>query len=162
MNFQKVIAMNKRSIRSFAFGIFFAVSFIGASTHIFEEKSETTVKEAKALLKKEGFITISEEEYENLKAKKEEAVEEPKDKVEPPTQEQETENLATQYELEIVSGMNTSEIARILEEAHIIDDEQDFEQFLIEHDYNTKVQIGVFDLDSEMDYEEIAKKITKS
>lgn len=169
--------MNKRSVRAFAFGLFFAVAFIGASGLIFEEESDITVKEAKAFLKKEGFVTLSKDEYNSLKEEKseqevkEEKPAETKEQTEPPPEVEQEEKVeepesekekVIQYNLEITSGMYVSEIARKLVEAKIIADKNDFEQFLMDHDYNTKVQIGVFELNSSMGYEEIAKIITKS
>lgn len=179
MNFQMVIPMNKRSVRSFAFGLFVAVAFIGASEIYLEEQPDTSVKEAKALLEKEGFVTLSESEYNKLKEKnteqveKEEKSDKTKEKIEPPATEEEIEEKVeepvkeevektTYYHLEITSGMYINEIARRLVEANIIKDKNEFEQFLIDHNYNTKLQVGVFELHSLMDYEEIAKIITKS
>lgn len=161
--------MYKGNVRSFAFGILFSVSLIGTSFFIFEEKPDTTIQEAKAILKEEGFITLSKEEYENLEKKNtektaevEEKAEKVKQEDEPPTEEEETEKDDTPFQLEIVSGMNTEEISSILEVANIIEDKNDFEQFLIDHDFNTKVQVGVFELNNSMGYEEIAKTITKN
>lgn len=58
--------------------------------------------------------------------------------------------------------MTTGEISLQLRNAEIIEDEVEFEQFLIKNGYNTKVQIGIFQLHNKMTYEEIAKIITKN
>lgn len=168
--------MNKRNVRSFAFGILFAAVLLGASTVFFDAKQSMDIEEAKKTVEKEGYMVVSKKDYEKLVAEqpkeeeknKVEEQEQGEDKVSPKEEasdeeiEKEEKSEIISYQLEIVSGMNTEEISSTLEKANIIDDEQSFEQFLIEHEYNKKVQVGTFELNNQMSYEEISKIITKS
>lgn len=162
-------AMNKRTVRAFALGILFAAVFLGAHTYIFGKDSKPSVEEAKAVLEEQGFIVSTKSEDEKISKEKAPATEEEErtkkeDKAEEQPEEKkntEAERVIT-YQLEIQGGMNTEEIASILEREKIIDDQHRFEEYLIEHEYNTKVQIGKFELNSKMDYEEISRIITKN
>jgi hypothetical protein len=172
MNFPQVTAMNKRTVRAFALGILFTVLILGFKDLNLQDEAKFSVSEAEDLLKKDGRIILSKEEYEKLTAQPNEEIKDEKReplegeaKNEKETSKEEPiveEDKDDTYQLTIVSGMNTEEISRLLKEANIIDDALQFEQFLIEQDYNRKVQIGSFELNDDMDYEQIAKIITKS
>ncbi|WP_205599198.1 hypothetical protein [Oceanobacillus halotolerans] len=64
------------------------------------------------------------------------------------------------YTLEIESGMPSSEIGTILEENNIIDDGNEFTQYLEEEEYTLLVQIGEHEVSSDMSFYEIAETIT--
>ena len=65
------------------------------------------------------------------------------------------------YTLEIESGMASSSISSTLADNDIIDDAAEFNQYLQDQDYSLKVQIGSYDLSSDMSFYEIAEAITK-
>lgn len=174
--------MNRQSLRAFAFGMLFSVSAIGSYYFIFEDKREVnlTDEEAKELLKSSGFEVLTAKEFEEVKkaaiedyAKEQEKSKEieDKEKAENETIEEneeqedstdkEEEKVLT-YELEIKSGMSTAEISSLLVNAGIIGDAAEFEQYLISENYNTKVQVGTFELTNKMSIDEIARIITKS
>lgn len=157
--------MNKRTLRGFSLGMFLTTSFLGYF-YFFEYKSpveEVTEAQAHELLKQLGYKVLTEEEYENLSpvVEEESLKEEP---IEDQTMDEDTESseVEIQYELEIASGMTTNEISSLLERHHMIKNAQEFEQYLNEHNYATKIQLGVFQLNNKMDFERIAKIITKS
>lgn len=157
--------MNKRTLRGFSLGMFLTTCFLGYF-YFFEYKSpveEVTEAQAHELLKQLGYKVLTEEEYENLHSDVEEESlkEEP---IEEKTKEKDTESseVEIQYELEVASGMTTNEISSLLERHNIIENAQEFEQYLNEHDYATKIQLGVFELNNNMNFERIAKIITKS
>ncbi|QHS24494.1 endolytic transglycosylase MltG [Virgibacillus sp. MSP4-1] len=62
--------------------------------------------------------------------------------------------------MEIKSGMATSEVAHLLQEKQMIDHAGEFESYLAEHGYEKAVQIGHFEVHSDMDFYEIAETIT--
>ncbi|MEQ2526188.1 hypothetical protein WMO40_05705 [Bacillaceae bacterium CLA-AA-H227] len=153
--------MNKRSVRAFSMGILFAALLLFISG--FGKEADMSVKNAKKVLTDEGFVVISKDDYNKLSAAQTKEVPEKIEEQKVETKAPEKEEAKTiYYVLEIKSGMSTGEISTKLKEANVIDNEEKFEQFLIDHGYHTKVQVGTFELNSSMDYEAIAKIITKS
>ncbi len=164
--------MNKRSLRSFAFGLFAASSIIGAYTvynHAetsAEPVKKITTEQAEKVLSAAGYTTVANEDYEELVAAKEEAdkaaqqaeADKKAAQLEVPKKE---ENEPVTYKLKIKSGMSPGEIADTLAKEKIIKDKEEFEAFLIDNDYHTKVQVGSFRVYSDMSFREIAEKITK-
>ncbi|TRZ37580.1 hypothetical protein CEQ21_19220 [Niallia circulans] len=167
--------MNKRSLRSFAFGLFAASSIIGAYT-VYSggvgtaEKTDKqiTTEQAEKVLSTAGYTAIKSDEYKELiaaKDKADKAAQQAKADADKKAAEQkETDKADTQpvsYKLKIKSGMNPAEIAETLAKQKIIKDKDEFEAFLIDNDYHTKVQVGTFRVYSDMSFREIAEKITK-
>ncbi|WP_010530997.1 hypothetical protein [Lentibacillus jeotgali] len=70
------------------------------------------------------------------------------------------ENSPTTYTLTIESGVAPSEISQTLEDNGIIDDADAFTEYLEDEDYSELVQLGEFELSSDMDRYEIAETIT--
>lgn len=167
--------MNKRSLRSFAFGLFAASSIIGAYTAYSgsgtAEKTDKqiTTEQAEKVLSAAGYTAIAKDEYDELitaKDKAERDAQQAKADAEKKAAEQkETDNADSNqpvsYKLKIKSGMNPAEIAETLAKQKIIKDKDEFEAFLIDNDYHTKVQVGTFRVYSDMSFREIAEKITK-
>ncbi|AIE60740.1 endolytic transglycosylase MltG [Bacillus methanolicus] len=171
--------MNKRTVRAFALGILFSVSLIG-SAYYFLQNGKSSLSKAKQSLEEKGYIVLSKSEYTNLQKQSKRKNEE--------KQSQETvkktensplnvhtekgneqssgsyseENNVISYELKITSGMNTEQIASILSNVRIIKDAQDFEEFMSNNGYSTKIQQGTFHLTNKMNYSQIAKILTKS
>ncbi len=164
--------MNKRSLRSFAFGLFASSSIIGAYTvynHAetsAEPDKKITTEQAEKVLSAAGYTTVANEDYEELVAAKEEedkAAQQAEADKKAAQQEvpKKEENEPVTYKLKIKSGMSPGEIADTLAKEKIIKDKEEFEAFLIDNDYHTKVQVGSFRVYSDMSFREIAEKITK-
>ncbi|HYK74525.1 MAG TPA: hypothetical protein VEV44_15630 [Pseudoneobacillus sp.] len=161
--------MNKRSIRAFSLGIFFAVSIVGSFYLTFDEKPKEkniSIQDAKKVLKDKNYLIYSQEEFE---AKKERLVEETTEKNKKENKQKEeqkndttTESTTITYHLEIVSGMTSNDIVDRLYEAEIIKNPNEFQRFLDNHQFSTKIQLGIFVIKSNMSLEQIAKIITKS
>lgn len=64
------------------------------------------------------------------------------------------------HTLIIEAGMVPSSISTQLEENNIIEDAFEFDQYLEENDYSKYVQLGEFEVTSDMSFYEIAEKIT--
>lgn len=157
--------MTKNTIRAFALGIILAVALLQFT--VLKQESDISLHDAKEKLTEEGFVILTNEEFTNLEAvaEEKELVEEEKTKPNVNEEEKLEESPAEEtaaFTLVIEENMSTKKIANILAGEKIIDDATEFEQFLIDHDYHTKVQIGNFELNSDMDYEEISKIITKN
>ncbi|AIF43418.1 hypothetical protein X953_09835 [Virgibacillus sp. SK37] len=63
--------------------------------------------------------------------------------------------------MNIKPGMATSEISNLLEEKKIIKDSGKFDQYLEKENYSEKVQIGEFEVTSDMSFYELAEKIAR-
>lgn len=167
--------MNRRTIRAFALGILFsacAVSGIYYFTGIIPKTID--VGYAEKMLSEEGYTVLTESEHKTLieKAEPEElAVQETKDKpdtqpeeksVETAQQEKQEQPAVSVINITIESGMSPSEIAGILHQYNIIDDQGEFERYLIDTGFHTKIQLGTFELTDQMSFEQLAKVLTKS
>ena len=75
-------------------------------------------------------------------------------------EENEEEDITT-YTLNIEPGMTSSEFSSLLEENDIVEDASEFNQYIEDEDYSLRVQIGEFDLSSDMTIYEIAEEITR-
>lgn len=165
--------MNKLSARSFSLGIIFTVAVTWAGTQLLaQEKSPSlSISAAKDVLDSQGFVVLSEAEYEELKtpAKVEEqqntenkTVESKKEAADANSESEEEKKEEKVYKLKIISGMSPVEIAEILESEGIVKNAGKFERFLIDKDYHTEVQLGTFELKSGLDYKQVADIITKN
>ncbi|WP_335869368.1 hypothetical protein [Bacillus sp. 2205SS5-2] len=168
--------MDKRTTRAFSMGLFIAaVLLLGLQLGSKETKLEIQD------LKKQGYIVLTEDEYTSMNEKfahleeklaqsqeqktekpetaKEENTEKPEvSKEEKNTDEKET----TTFTLSIKSGMTSFEIAETLAQQKIVQDEDDFRTFLNENKHAEEIQIGEYEVSSDMDYLTLAKIITKT
>ncbi len=61
----------------------------------------------------------------------------------------------------VTSGMTSTEVALLLQDAGIIDDYLDFDQYLNDNGYSTQIRINDYEFNSNMTYEELAKALIK-
>ncbi|WML45317.1 aminodeoxychorismate lyase [Neobacillus sp. PS3-40] len=168
--------MNNRGIRAFSLGMIFTVSILGSYYFSFEEGSQRHLKtsDAKILLEKNGYKILTSDEYKMLRGKKSNTLSKKipskkalelsksKPKVQPNNQAIPQGNNEISYRLQVLSGMNSGDITSLLAEHKIIENEGEFQQYLITHQYQARVQLGTYDLTNKMNYDQIAKTITKS
>lgn len=57
--------------------------------------------------------------------------------------------------------MASSDISALLAEQNIIDNASEFNRYLDEHEYSLYVQIGTFEVSSDMSFYEIAERIAR-
>jgi hypothetical protein len=159
--------MNKRTAQSFALGILFSAIFLWAGSSVVAdketEKKKVTVSDAKQLLETKGFKVMDSNEFAKL-TEKTAAAKQEKPKAEAPAEKPEKEEVKEEkkFTLVIAGGMTPGDVAVMLKSQGIIDDEDKFERFLIDKGYHMKVQIGRYELTGGMDYDQIAKVITKN
>lgn len=154
--------MNKYTIRSFSFGIFFSVSLIGVF-YFFENKEINTkpnLEEAKNIVMEKGYTILSKTDYEQLQAKIT-TLEKQADSLSNKAENETKSTMPSSYQLHIVKGMSTEELAKKLANNNIIKNEKKFAQFLVQKGYHTKVQIGKYTIRKNMTYKQIAELITK-
>jgi len=162
--------MKKQSIRSFALGMLLTVSILGVYYYYIQEETVTddismNIDNAKKLVKEEGYMILSESEYNDLRTKQKELVKEspPTDtskKTESTEDVKELEEESYKYTLKITRGMSISSISKLLEKHKIIENREKFESFLTKNGYQTDIQVGAFKLNSDMSLKKIAKIIT--
>ena len=158
--------MNKRTAQAFALGILFSAIFLWAGSSVIADKSteqKVTVSNAKQLLETKGYKVMDNNEFAKLNEKKTASKEE-KTKAEAPAEKAKSEEVKEEkkFTLVIAGGMTPGDVAVMLKSQGIIDDEDKFERFLIDKGYHMKVQIGRYELTGGMDYDQIAKVITKN
>lgn len=182
--------MDRKSfMRGFGAGILFATIILGISCLI-RTSDSSIIKRAKELgmdyvqeeetlfSKKEaatkGAITSSDKKEEKKQEKETQSPaptpkkEEKSDKdVQDPKKEFENEKEKVQEELDAISkeltireGDWSSDVSENLEKLGIISDAADFDSYLEEHGYSDEIRAGTFDIPSDADYDEIARRIT--
>lgn len=67
----------------------------------------------------------------------------------------------TTVRITIKSGMGSEEVAELLRDAGIIDDTADFDSYLNNNGYSTRIETGTFQINSSMTYQEIAELLCK-
>jgi hypothetical protein len=158
--------MTNHALRGFSLGILLTASVVFAYFYLFEvdiedENVERHLNEETiaAEAKKFNQVVISSEEHQKLLSIKKQFVE-----IRTKTDEKDVNENSKIYGsfLEIKSGMNSMEIAEILEREKIIESKQSFIDYLNDYGLNRSIQIGSYELSSEMSIAEIAKMITKS
>lgn len=156
----------RQSIRSFALGLLTATALLAFTYFNIDSDKEKidSTESAKEQLAAEGYHVLSEDEYKELKEKQETTetstnVNE-EEKSEEETSSEEKDEVST-YTLTIEPGMYSSTISEKLFEAGIIDSETDFSNFLEDEGYSTLIQIGEYELHSDMTQQEIAETITR-
>src|SRR5699024_8402683 len=154
--------------------------FTDNSSSIETIAKEPALDEMIEIMKHEGYRVVTEDEYITLslaknkekeeQKKKEEKEKErneqkdkdkEKEKEEDSDKNEEEEESIEKYTLHIKDGMPSSEIGDLLEENNIIDDGSKFNKFLTDEGYDVGVQLGKFKVTSDMNFEDIAKAITK-
>ncbi|MGD6895294.1 endolytic transglycosylase MltG [Bacillus infantis] len=175
--------MNRLTLRAFSLGMLITACLIGAFYFFSKDDyiSLADAKAAKASVKENGYVLLTEKEYNELKGKpanetegskaEGQAAEKPsnegdkkadaEEKTKQDEQENEAEPKVITYEITISSGMDTGEIASQLAAAKIITNESAFKQYLISSGMHTKIQLGTFELNNEMTSQQIATVITK-
>lgn len=104
-----------------------------------------------------GTTTEAEEETETTTtAVKEQETTQPEETTDSGVSGTEPAGDVIQYTLTVVSGMSSNTVARILLENGIIEDAQDFNDFMERNGYAERIRVGSFAVNSGMSYEELA------
>ena len=70
------------------------------------------------------------------------------------------DNIQTQFEFSIVSGMNSQQVAGILQSIGAIDSATGFDQYLVQNGYADRIKVGNFKIQAGASYADIAILIT--
>ncbi|MBW8348118.1 endolytic transglycosylase MltG [Bacillus sp. IITD106] len=150
--------MNKQTTRAFASGLLISALIVYAYVHFFQKQP----KPMPAI--KEGYIEIKKSEYEILKQESkdwQEKYEQLSQKKDEEKTKNEAEPTIKNYQLVISEGMSSKEICTELENAGLIDDAEDFNDYLANKNLQKNIQIGTYELNDKMTYEEISNIIAK-
>jgi len=141
--------MNRGSLRGFASGLLIATVLVGGLYYIEESDDKPLTLEE---------LTTESERLGYTLTKKEEDT--PSQVSITPSSVEKGEELSTSYQLDITYGMNSEDIADLLQRNEIIDDANRFQNYLKDNKLTTSIQIGSYDLIETMTYEQIAQTIT--
>ncbi|WP_121662843.1 endolytic transglycosylase MltG [Metabacillus litoralis] len=171
--------MSKLGFQAFAAGMIVATSVLGGTYLLSDhqsatadsEQKEVTEKQVNQFLKSNGQVSITSEEYEELLAlKKVEVVQEDSQnqqqtetakETEQPKEAEEKKEEVIKYNITIKEGMTTSEVSDLLEQNAIIASSFEFDQFLIKNNFHTRVQLGTFEVQKGMTFQQLAEAITR-
>lgn len=65
-----------------------------------------------------------------------------------------------EYQISIAGGMSSDKVAQLLKNNGVIEDATAFNQYLVAKGYDKNIRIGKYTVNSQMEYEQIAKIIT--
>ncbi|MDQ0269450.1 hypothetical protein [Cytobacillus purgationiresistens] len=154
--------MNKRNTRAFAAGVLISVLIIAiAYVQLDSKKTNIDLEAAAASIEKDGYIILTQEEYDQLSKPLETHKTEASDDSTTKEAKNEQEQKPAVYELTIEVGMTPQDIANQLHEADIVEDAHALETYIDEFGYSKKIQIGSFQLSADMTYKEIAELISR-
>lgn len=70
------------------------------------------------------------------------------------------DNIKTEYEFTIISGMGSAQVAQLLYSAGIIDSTNDFDRYLVSNGYAERIRTGTYKVSAGSSYLDIALLIT--
>ncbi|TYR75517.1 endolytic transglycosylase MltG [Rossellomorea vietnamensis] len=152
--------MNKQNSRSFAAGLLLSAILLIIFSYSTEDKADS-----RETLEEQGYVVLTEEEARNQREKignLEEQIDKlSKDSVSGEQESEVEEDARTEITLTVSSGMTPIEIGDELESKGIIKNASDFNSYLVKSGRADKIQIGDYQLHSEMTLEEISTLLTK-
>ncbi|MCA1064514.1 hypothetical protein QTG56_23180 (plasmid) [Rossellomorea sp. AcN35-11] len=146
-------------LRGVSLGMLFStvvISFFYFSSPPLQNEQPISISKATAYLEEQGLVVTEEGNEPKQKVVIKQPSVEPKEKV----QIKETEKIIRVYDLNIIEGMSSEEVAAILYRNKIIKDANDFTLYLGESGFERKIQLGTYLLNDQMTYEDIGRRIT--
>ncbi|TFD97514.1 endolytic transglycosylase MltG [Jeotgalibacillus salarius] len=146
--------LDRRSIRSTGIGMMASALLIFSAGYFMSEKPPETVSNVS-----ENEMIISKDEYNGLQ----DEISQWEQRVQLLEEEapEESPVEVTRIILSVEAGMTSPEIGDQLFSGGIIDDEDVFNEYLVDQNLTDRIQIGEYDLNSTMSIEQIAKLITQ-
>lgn len=177
----------KHLLQGTAIGLFIATSvfaalyFFGESNKDDKNIEDLTIEEAITFLESEEYSVIDKQELEHLYdeidqlertvAENSQVIVEDENKEDdvaiddenevPVADEEEEQEKVEEFVLKIESGMHSRNIGEELKKHGIVEDERDFERYVIDKEVDKKIQIGEFELRSDMSIDEIIEVIIR-
>ncbi|MDF0727172.1 hypothetical protein PY093_10645 [Cytobacillus sp. S13-E01] len=153
--------MTTNSVRAFSLGVIFSTAILSLVYFFTADQKEVEVIKnvIQDYIKSEDLVVLSKQEYEELKSKNDKIEEQSETPPKEPNKKQDEINIYT-YTLTIQAGMNSMDIADLLEKENIIENANEFDAYLTDQNLNTSIQIGSFVLNSDMSFQSIADVLT--
>lgn len=138
-------------------GILYTVDNLPKTTEASLQQELTATQKELEVIKKE--LAISQTLTSEGEPKKETASEtKPIEQQEP---EKEVETTVIKKKISVQAGSSSADLSGTLERAHLIEDASKFDTYMKENGYAGKIQIGTFELNSDMSFKEMADVLTK-
>ncbi|KGX90954.1 hypothetical protein N781_05650 [Pontibacillus halophilus JSM 076056 = DSM 19796] len=158
----------KSTIRAFSIGILVSTVLIaftyyqtsGKEQNTEEQQEAVSDLEAKAQLKEAGYTVYAPGKDPSKEEDSQDESEQTETSKEEETKDSEENTETSSYTLVIESGMYSSSISEALEQNGILTRPQDFTDFLDGSGYSEQIQIGEYELTSDMSFKQIAETIT--
>jgi hypothetical protein len=161
--------MTKKGLQAFAGGMILATSVL-AGTYYFspddkaeasKETSEITESQVKSYLESNKKVSLDRQEYEELLSSKEEALKQADEAKKNESAEEKSPKKEGTYKLTIKDGMSSADVSEILEKDGLIPSARDFNDYIIDGGYHTKVRSGEFELKYGMGFKQIVNELTR-
>lgn len=154
--------MTSKNLRGFSAGIIISTGILAGVyyTADTENRTELTDTAVEQYLSEKGELAISKEEYSSL-TEAESAAAAPAKKEAKAEPEKEEEKVF-QMTLTISQGMSTGEVCDLLQKGNIIKDSKEFLKYLRSNNLEGAVRAESHQVNSSMNFDELAKEITSS
>ncbi|KZE66432.1 hypothetical protein AWM68_08725 [Fictibacillus phosphorivorans] len=156
--------MTSKNLRGFSAGIILSTGILAGFYYTADTDTDSVLTEetVSQYLSEKGEIAISKDEFTALKETQTAALV-PAAKEEPkaaPVKEE--EEKVFQMTLTITQGMTTGEVCDLLQKGNIIKDSKEFLKYLRSNNLEGAVRAEAHQVNSNMNFDEIAKEITSS
>ncbi|WP_226535180.1 hypothetical protein [Fictibacillus halophilus] len=154
--------MTSKNLRGFSAGIIISTGILAGVyyTADTENRTELTDTAVEEYLSEKGELAISKDEYTSL-TEAESAAAAPA-KEETKTEPEKEEEKVYQMTLTITQGMSTGEVCDLLQKGNIIKDSKEFLKYLRSNNLEGAVRAESHQVNSNMNFDELAKEITSS
>lgn len=154
--------MASKNLRGFSAGIIISTGILAgvyytADTENRTELTDTTVEQ---YLSEKGELAISKEEYTSLTEAESAAAAPAKEQAD--AEPEKEEEKVFQMTLTITQGMSTGEVCDLLQKGNIIKDSNEFLKYLRSNNLEGAVRAESHQVNSNMNFDELAKEITSS
>ncbi len=155
--------MTSKNLRGFSAGIILSTGILAGFYYTADTDTESvlTDENVSQYLSEKGEIAISKEEFTALKETQSTAAV-PATKEEPKTAPVQEEEKVFEMTLTITQGMTTGEVCDQLQKGNIIKDSKEFLKYLRSNNLEGAVRAESHQVNSKMNFDEIAKEITSS
>lgn len=155
--------MTSKNLRGFSAGIILSTGILAGFYYTADTDTDSVLTDetVSQYLSEKGEIAISKEEFTTLK-ETQNTVAVPATKEEPKTAPVKEEEKVAEMTLTITQGMTTGEVCDLLQKGNIIKDSKEFLKYLRSNNLEGAVRAESHQVNSKMNFDEIAKEITSS
>ncbi|OOE09898.1 hypothetical protein [Fictibacillus arsenicus] len=154
--------MASKNLRGFSAGIIISTGILAGVyyTADTENRTELTDTAVEQYLSEKGELAISKEEYTSLTEAESAAAAPAKEEAD--AEPEKEEDKVFQMTLTITQGMSTGEVCDLLQKGNIIKDSKEFLKYLRSNNLEGAVRAESHQVNSSMNFDELAKEITSS